>query len=285
MKHNTDSHRFASNAALIAVLHQIKSTRRGWDSIDATELFAYAGRRFSGIARSEGIGQATAAADVAKAVWELWADDRIFAVAAGADAKPWAWTAAAVRRVLAHESEAARLLTSVNARSRVDYDNSINFADDALDSAAATRAQELHGYGVIAASSQRPVFRTLALRTAVKTLVNAGHSELIAEAAVEAVAELGSACSSLISAADRAKRAASLTADDRAKIAAQDLPEEGRVMSEALGINAATWRTLVLLVLGGTTGTTGLVAAEHEGLDFSEVKNIRNATRRLQTAA
>ena len=255
----TDTHKYSSDDALIGALHKIHRSPRGWNSLTATELFAYAARRLSGIARSEGVAADSADADIIAAAWEVWLRPSIF----GAE-KPWGWTAAAVRHELANESIAARTLTSVAARHRVDFDPTIQFANDALDSVETAQSLLFHGQGPVAASSTSPVFETLALRAAVSILTGAGHSRLIAEAAVDAVVELGTTCTTLASAADKAKR--------------------DTTMPDALGLDRATWRTLVLLILGGATGTdasAGLIAAERAGTAFEEVKNIRNARRRL----
>ena len=263
-----DTSKYASNDALVAALTEIKTSPRGWNGQTATELLAYAARRLSGVARSEGIPIETAATDIITAVWTIWERPTIF----GAESA-WGWTAAGVRRELAHESTAARLLTSTNARSRIDFDADVHFADDELDSIETERRLLHHGQGPVSSGASRPVFKTLALRTAVGILTSAGHSLLVAEAAVEAVADLGSASKTLASAADHAKR---------------DL-----TVANALGVDPATWRTLIVLILGGApikdesgtaTGTNanaGLIAAERLGLPFAEVKSIRNATKRL----
>ncbi len=233
---------------LAAELTAINSSPTGWSSRRAARLLSYTQQRLAGVARREG----ATAEDAVHAAWMAWQEP-----GARAAENPWTWTFSAVRRALANEQQAQRLLTSTNARHREDYDPTVTFDSDGLDAVADLAAVQTR--------SDRPVFSSLAARTGVALLANAGVDEMLAEAVIDAMLDLAAeASTSPKSASDKLSRE-------------RDMPAR-------LGIDVAVWKALVNLLFGSSRGDHGLLGAEREGIDFGAVKQIRNAQNRLAVA-
>ena len=225
-----------------------------WQSRQGRALLACAVIRYAGVARRENMDRL----DVVEAVWNTWTrvtdNGRIMEPSILGARNAWALTAIEITRRLSDEGEAQRKLTTPKGLRHVDMQEFQGFS-------------ELRDTDLLPDPGAAPDtdYKTLALITARTLIIKHGHSDVVADSIIEAM---------IVKAAE----------SNRPKGAVDRLVRETKV-PEALGMAAADWRALTMLLFGSTRGAMGLIEAERLGIDPSTVENIQRATARFGLAA
>ncbi|MHC5796154.1 hypothetical protein ACVXZ4_08355 [Lacisediminihabitans sp. FW035] len=257
---NGDASIRGTNAHLLAELDFIRSHQTfttamgkvitGWDTRRGSDLLKLAGEKLAGTARRQGMDELDAAA----AAWQVWKGSTEVHSATN----PWGWTRQAVKRELAREHRAQRLLTSVAAMRRDDFvePEQDHFADLELAASIATPK----------ADDRQGGFKTLALRTAVILLTKHGHTKLVAESMVEALLD------------------AAVVGATTPKMAA-DVLTRSHTLRSSFDMASPEWNALVALLFGSRRGEMGSVEAELTGVDPASVAQIVRAQKRFEGAS
>lgn len=246
-----------TNAHLLAELGFIRSHQTftttagkivtGWDTPRGTDLLKLAGEKLASTARHQGMDDLDAAA----AAWQVWKGS----VEVHNSSNAWGWTRQAVKRELAREHRAQRLLTSAAALRRDDFfePEQDHFAD--LEVAASVAAPE---------ADDRPEgFKTLAIRTAVILLTKHGHTAMVAESIIEALLD------------------AAVVGATTPRMAA-DVLTRSHTLRASFNMETPEWNALVALLFGSRRGEMGAIEAELTGVDPASVAQIVRAQKRFE---
>lgn len=222
----------------------------GWDTPRGSDLLKLAGEKLANTARHQGMDELDAAA----AAWQVWRGSAEIFNATNA----WGWTRQAVKRELAREHRAQRLLTSASALRRDDFEEPEQDRFASLELAASLAAPN--------ADRQPDGFKTLALRTAAILLAKHGHTPLVAESMVEALLD------------------AAVVGATTPRMAA-DVLTRSHTLRTSFNMETPEWNALVALLFGSRRGEMGAIEAELTGVDPSSVAQIQRAQKRFEGSA